>query len=532
MLFKALMVLLFIPGLIFRIIALDYSPSLKNNDELDRFMALLSNRYKIKLPQSSNCKPMHVDEVMAFLCVADSLDSLNKLTKYESYRLKSVKKRICAEKNIYSWKSSKFKTENYLNLSVRGLIHPYYQDSVSIHWKGIINPKFSGRIGKRMSYFSEVNVWTEQQTDTVYLNHGYEPYNGNPYNLFNRADSGNIRTSDMFRGGLSYRGNLVDMETAVDHIKLGPAVFYPLTFSGIFSPMTYCKARVNMDKIHYTQIFGLLKTQKNRSKYFYVHRVDISMFRDRAILGFNEVIVNGSTAEKAQTDSLKEEYYGEERTLEWLYMIPFVPYSFAEFYNGDKDNVIVSFDFNLSLPKEFRWYFEFFIDDFSSPATIFSDDFSNKWALTVGGQFFGVLLKKNVTLSLEYSRVEPWVYTHFYGGSHRYSHYGHSLGNPLGPNSDVFVAVCEYAIGLKSTIGFAFSNVRKNEMARGGSIRHVFGFHSDSEKKVFLGDDYRRITTGSVFWKYAPFGLFSVNTELHYNSDEKIGLKVYGGFSF
>ncbi len=106
--FKTLVALIFILGLIFGIFAADYSPNLKNNNELDQFMALLSNRYKIKLPNSFYCKPMHVAEVMTFFCTADSLDSLSKLTKHESYRLKSVKKMINAEQNIYGWKSSKF----------------------------------------------------------------------------------------------------------------------------------------------------------------------------------------------------------------------------------------------------------------------------------------------------------------------------------------------------------------------------------------------------------------------------------------
>ena len=48
-------------------------------------------------------------------------------------------------------------------------------------------------------------------------------------------------------------------------------------------------------------------------------------------------------------------------------------------------------DVNLLWPADFRWYAEFFLDDMLAPWKIFSSDFGNKWALTVGGQYFGTL---------------------------------------------------------------------------------------------------------------------------------------------
>jgi len=512
----------------------EYNPSLSNNKELDQFILRIANRHAVEIPRSFYSKPMHVEEMMQFISAVDSLDSAGVLTKQESFRLKNVRKQVSAQRHLFKFRKPKIKTENYVNLSLRGDIAPYYKDQGEVHLKGVINPKISGATGK-LSYFSEVSVWTEYQSDTVHPMSSYQPFDGNPYNLNGRVKTSSLRSSDMFRGGISYQGKRIDIETAVDYLRQGPSVYYPLTFSGEGSPVTYFRARMDLSSFQYVHTFGLLRTQKDKSKYFYTHRLDFPFFKDKVIIGINEVIIHGSTAEKAQTDSLKAVHYGEERTWEWVYMIPFIPYVFAEHYVGDRDNAVLSFDFDISFPQRFRWYLEFFLDDIASPLTIFGDDFGNKWALTAGAQFFGTLLERDLTVSFEYSRIEPWVYTHFYGGSHRYTHYGRSLGSPMGPNSDALVLVGEYAAGLRNSLGMFLKNTRKGT-ERGSSITEVFQLEfsskPDSKTKEFLGEDYIRLTTGGLFWKFSPFGIFNVVAEAAFDSDRKIAFRAYGGFSF
>lgn len=513
-----------------------YSPNVKNDAELDLFLLRIAHRYALKLPESYFSKPMHASELLAFLDQVDSLDNQNVLTAQESYRLKQIRRIISGQRSLFKWNTNRWETHHYLNLSLIGKIAPYYQRRTELQAKGIINPRFSGMIGK-FSYFSEVNVWTELCTDTMFYPHDYQPFHGNAYNLYGRdTDSSHLRSSDLFRAGISYEHKHIDIETAVDNIRQGPAVYYPLTFSGQTSPLLYFRMRMHCDLFQYIHTFGQLKTQKDKPKFFYTHRLNIPLLKNRLTVGINEVIINGSTAEKAQTDSLKLKYYGEERTWEWVYMIPFIPFAFAEHYVGDRDNAMISFDFSLAIPRGFRWYGEFFLDDISSPFTIFSDDFGNKWALTAGGQFFGTLFDKDITVTAEYSRVEPWVYTHFYGGSHRYTHYGQCLGSPLGPNADAVIVSAEYALNHVNSAGIFLKNTRYNGTQRGGSITHVFQSEKsskpDSTKKTFLGKNYNRAATIGILWKFSPFGRFHVTTESTYDSESKIGVHVFGGFDF
>ena len=513
-----------------------YSPSVRNNVELDRLILRIAGRYSVALPRSFYSQPMHVSELMQFFATADSLDSAGVLTKQESLRLRNVKKIISGQRHIFKLNKPEWETENYINCALTGDIAPFYKDEGEIRLQGIINPSIRGVTGN-ISYFSEVSVWTEYRSDTVFSMSSYQPFDGNPYNLSGsgRVKTSSMRSSDIFRGGISYTGKRVDLETAVDYLRQGPAVYFPLTFSGEGSPVTYFRARMDLAAFQYVHSFGLLRTQKDKSKYFYTHRLDFPLFKDRVHIGVNEVIINGSTAEKAQTDSQKEEQYGEERTFEWVYMIPFVPYAFAEHYVGDRDNAVLSFDCDITFPRMFRWYIEFFLDDIDSPFTIFGDDFGNKWALTAGGQFFGTLVERDITVTFEYSRIEPWVYTHFYGGSHRYSHYGQSLGSAMGPNSDALILNSEYALGPCNSLGLYVKNTRKGT-DRGSSITHVFqsdkSSNPDSETKEFLGKDYNRLTTGGIYWKFSPFGIFNVTTDLTFDSDNKVAFTALGGFYF
>ena len=514
-----------------------YSPALKNDQELDRFILRIANRYTLEVPRSFYSKPMHAAEVMHFLEKVDSLDAAGVLTRQESFRLKNIRKIVSAERSLFKLKKGELKTENYINLSLFGDITPYYDEQSELLLKGILNPRITGTTGK-ISYFSEVSVWTDYRSDTTFCRSSYQPYDGNPYNLTgDRVITSSIRSSDLFRGGIYYDGNKVDLETAVDYLRQGSARFYPLTLSGVGSPVTYFRARMDLAAFEYVHTFGLLKTQKDKPKYLYTHRLDFPLFKDKVMVGINEVIINGSTAEKAQADSLKEEYYDEDRGWEWVYMIPFVPYVFAEHYLGDRDNAVLSFDLSVLFPQNFFWYIEFFLDDIDTPLSIFGDDYGNKWALTAGTQFYGTVLERDITVSFEYSRIEPWVYTHFYGGSHRYTHYGQSLGSSIGPNSDALVLMGEYAIGPRNTLGMFLGNTRKGT-DRGSSEKDVFqdeGYSvlpPDSKKKEFLGDDYARITTFGLLYKLMPFGIFNLSSEVTFDSEKKVQFHACGGFSF
>jgi hypothetical protein len=525
----------------------EYAPIIKPNPAIDAAVLRLCARYGIPVPAALFAQPLNVADLRPFFAAADSLDNQNKLTPQESYLLRRIELFARSENALVSWSRPDKDLKTTVRLGLTGKIDPGYQDSATLGLKGIISPLLSGNAGP-FSYYSGIDVWTDYRSDTMFQISPYQPFDGPPHNLYGRIDSGRVCASDVIRGGIRWQGKWIGAETGIDYLRIGPAENWPVTLSGTAPPMVYARATMNLGWMEYRHAFGQLKIQKDRAKWFYLHRLDVPLLHSQLTLGINEIIINGSTAELAQTDSLRRDYYGMTRGVEWAYLIPFVPFKFTEHYLGDRDNAGMSFDFNLCYPAGFRWYGELFLDDLTAPWTFWTSDWGNKWAFTVGGRWFGALLKKDVAASAEYSRIEPWVYTHFYGASHNFQHFNASLGSPLGPNADALTLTAESEVVPKITAGLSFVNIRKNSVARGGQINEVFQDslyvyqgqefrpeNPDSWTKHFLGAGTQRSSIVSMYGRYGMFELFTVNGNIGYDlapGKHALSASVWGGFLF
>jgi hypothetical protein len=521
-----------------------FAPSLRVDPASSALILRMCLAHDLTPPRGFWSQPMDAGSVLAFLDKVDSLGHAGVLSAQESYDVQGLRTLIVGRR-----RASFIDTTHDRSIRGRaagsGWIAPTYDGEGGVHVRGIIQPTLSGNLGA-LSFYSGVEVWTDYVSDSMYRASNYEPYDGVPYNLYGSrgTDSAHARSSDLFRAGIAYRGKRLDLESGVDYLRQGPAVFYPLSFSGYAPPITYGRVRMDLGVLDYVQAFGILRSQRDKLKFLYTHRLELPLLRQRATFGFSEMIVGGSTTNQqlpGSPDALRPQYYGERRLVEWAYLIPFVPSKFVEHYVGDRDNGLISADLEVRWPRHLRWYGEFLIDDILSPWKIFTDDWGNKWGFTLGGQFMGTLLHHDVSATVEYSRVEPWVYTHFYGGSHRYDNFNVCLGSPLGPNSDGLVLDFGTSLTKKNSVGIRFTNERRNPSARGGTITDVFqdslyvykdstyvSTHPDSEHKRFLGPGAIRSSRIGAWWKFSPFGGIYMTARCEYDfSPDVKALFVY-----
>jgi hypothetical protein len=267
--------------------------------------------------------------------------------------------------------------------------------------------------------------------------------------------------------------------------------------------------------VEYYHIVGALRSQKDKPKYIYANGLRGKLFDGRLHWGVAEVVIGGSTTNQQDDDpenTMRPEYKDEEAGLEPAYLIPFMPMAIAEHYLGDRNNAALGFDISVNWPQDSRLYAELFIDDILTPWSVFGDDWGNKLALTLGIQHFANIYGRDVSATLEWSRVDPWVYTHFYGGSHRYDHFDKCLGSPLGPNSMAVAASGDIAITKKITAGLKFTSESSNPSARGGKITDIFQDpgrveNPDSEKKTFLGPGTVHYVRPGIYGAYGQFGM-------------------------
>ncbi|MBN1603353.1 MAG: hypothetical protein JW915_17220 [Chitinispirillaceae bacterium] len=516
-----------------------YDPNLRHNDAVTGFLRRMD---ALQTPFSElTLLPLRYQTVFHY-CTS-GVDTM-KLTLQEIQIRKLLLSYIDPTIGMITWNNEQKDINFRVHLSLTGDINAHVGDGAGATVKGIISPSMTGNLG-RISFYSGIDVWTEYNSDVKYRQSSYQPYDGIPYNLYGRkTDSASVRSSDLPRGGINYDAGAVKIQAAIDYLRTGPTVYYPLTLSGVAPPITYLKTDLDLSIIQYSHLAGMLRSQKDKPKYIYFHRLSSFLFKKKLLLGINEVIINGSTTDQYLGDyNMLDPGNYQNRSWELVYLIPFVPFKFVEHYAGDRDNAALSMDMTLWWPERFRWYGELFFDDILAPWKIFSNDWGNKWALTCGMQYFGSIKGMNFESTLEYSHVEPWVYTHFYGGSHQYTHFDKCLGSPLGPNSQGFTAHFQLTVSPKHIAGFGLWYQASNSTVRGGSINDIFqysdksdstAFH-DSETKHFLGKGTTSYFGPIVTYSFNPFGRFQIQLRYELDLIEDPGDSRFfcnGGFVF
>ncbi|MCL2101799.1 MAG: capsule assembly Wzi family protein [Fibromonadales bacterium] len=319
------------------------------------------------------------------------------------------------------------------------------QNTVSI---GIF---LNGLAAPNLYFNASAEVNTDKAFGLSYLSHDYEPYWGYPHDVLSKGhpEEDNGRTWNFFNARTDWQAApYLKISGGYDYLAYGPARRNKLTLRGSdfywraiqdTADYNYIKRPVptpfiafdlNLGFVSYSQHAMQLKSLKDYSKYLHAHRLDFKVSKNLSF-GLTETVVYGGT------NALYGENEKEIRSIEVLYLAPFVPYIFAEAYTGDRDNKAMSADFSWKLFDFFEIYGELFIDDLYNITSFFDDDWwGNKWATSVGiaidSAKIGIF---NWDYNFEYTRIEPWVYTHHKGLGSEYSHFGNSLGSDLGPNS-------------------------------------------------------------------------------------------------
>ena len=132
--------------------------------------------------------------------------------------------------------------------------------------------------------------------------------------------------------------------------------------------------------------------------------------------------------------SLGESVVYSDRGPLLLYLIPVMFFKAGEHYNIDKDNIQWFGNIDLNLIHNVNVYGSLFIDDLSLDKITSAQEHPNYFGYTVGFQTYDVLLR-NVELSVEYTRINPWVYTHKYPAL-EFTNDGYVMGNWMGQNAD------------------------------------------------------------------------------------------------
>lgn len=349
------------------------------------------------------------------------------------------------------------------------------------------------------AFHFDARVMVSNDYTNRYINDNfYHPSEGLPYN----KQSETRRTWDQFSAKIDYQLKPVTLLAGFDYLEFGPARYNHVILRGNRSidrpwqdttsriwrpaPTPYFGYRFEIGPIEYSQYAAKLFEKKNKGKYMHAHRLDLHL-PFNITLGLSETALYGSTTEPAHTNP-NADADSTDRDFEWNYVLPFIMYNFQEHIQGDQDNISLAFDLSVRTLPHWEFYGELLWDDMKTPTSMFDDSWwGNKWAATVGiardSLYVGPV---KLDMFTEYTRIEPWVYTHHKGGGYTYASYSQNLGSDLGPNSQEFHAELSATYKFINATLFA-GNVAK-DTAFGGNITDIHG-PEDAINKVFLNEE-------------------------------------------
>lgn len=208
--------------------------------------------------------------------------------------------------------------------------------------------------------------------------------------------------------GTGYSGRLLLSENApaFDFVKID-AKYKSVKFVFIHASL------VNDDSIFFPLI--LTNEPEGSNKYLALHRLQFSLF-GKVNVGVSEMTIY------------------QRFSPDFAYLNPINFYKSAEHSLGDRDNSFMNIDFELFPATNYKLYGTLLIDDVD-----FGRIGTGWWGNELGWQG-GVFVAEpislsNVDVAVEYTRIEPYVYSNRTRGI-GYSNNNIGLGHHLGPNSD------------------------------------------------------------------------------------------------
>ncbi|MBI4429899.1 MAG: hypothetical protein HY562_12370 [Ignavibacteriales bacterium] len=246
----------------------------------------------------------------------------------------------------------------------------------------------------------------------------------------------------------------------------------------------YFHAELNSDDLdslrsYYTFSSSLANFYRpvNRSKYMAAHQLEFSLW-DGVDLSLGESVV-----------------YSDRGPL-LLYLIPIMFFKAGELYNKDTDNTQVFGSLDLNVIQNVNMYFSLFIDEINTDDFFDVNKSRKQVGVTLGFQAYDILLD-DFEFAAEYSRVNPWVYSHRFTAAN-FTNNSYDLGHWIGQNAD----------NLRFELGYSLSRALKlnafSEVYRKGDREDVAFQYQAIAFEFLYGPAYHEERTFGLSARYQP----------------------------
>ncbi|NQT25339.1 hypothetical protein HQ585_08290 [candidate division KSB1 bacterium] len=338
--------------------------------------------------------------------------------------------------------------------------------------KGYYGAAIRGNVGP-LGFYSDNRIYSEWGS-RKYLQR-YDASEGYPLSTSRDSSRAIWDVSDSY---LTFGFKSIHLQWGRDNVQWGPLRKSGLMLSGSAPSFDLVKLHFDLGPSTFTWLHGELRSDYSH-KWIAAHRLELSLSNTLDI-GLQEVVIYG------------------RRGLETAYLNPILPYLVAEHTLDDRDNMSLGLDFDFHYWNNLKFTGEFFIDDLFAPWEIFDDFWGNKLAFGLGASWVNPFGLDDTELSLEYMRIEPFVYTHD-DSVNVFEHYASGLGSNLQPNSDRFRIEANHRFSLQLQATGIVSVSR-----HGNGNRRTPHKTEDGETKSFLGRTVERVAKSGCEVQWEP----------------------------
>ena len=260
--------------------------------------------------------------------------------------------------------------------------------------------------------------------------------------------------------GYGERGNVILSRKAPSYPQIKMRV--PLS---AWMDFVYVLADLNSNVIDsarsYTAYSGMANffRQVNRQKYMAAH-----------ILEFT--VIDGLDF------SLGESVIYSDKGIQLMYLIPVMFFKSGEHYNRDTDNVQWFGSADVNLIPNVNFNLSVFIDELTTDDLLHPTSARNQLGYTAGIHTYDLGIE-NLELIAEYTRMNPWVYSHKYPAA-TFTNNGYDLGHWIGQNADNVYLDARFLPMRELRVGAFYERYRK-----GGLVDVAFQYRLPSQPFLY-----------------------------------------------
>lgn len=343
------------------------------------------------------------------------------------------------------------------------------------HWRGIVGGVSQTTNGLQVTGDTRV-LRADPELEPLY----YVGFADVPPGSFDRSTA-SVRVA---RGPLS-------AEVANERLRIGPSPSAPLILASGVDYFPFARLGFELGPVRYTFAHASLSDQSrlvnedgdqylsSPERYMAMHRIEAHT--RRVSVGFTEAVVYGL------------------RGPELAYLNPLFPIKPAEHALWDRDNSLFALDAVYRPLAGVELHGTVLADDLNLSRIGEEIGNNNKWALQAGASVHAL----GATIYGEYTRIEPYVYTHRFisEGSYfnSYTHNGFGLGHPLGPNADQWEAGAHTWLASGVRIEARARYARRGENPVDPETGEVTQVGGDVRFGQQIGPLVKRFLAGDVF---------------------------------